>query len=230
MLHALPTASFAEGDLVGKGIGLGGKQEVLAEVVEVEDAVGHVQANVVRVQAVAADLPAFHFPEEAVGTMKILRQRACWLEVEHKPPERLLGVNPLRAHQLLSEVSLGNRTSLEPAEACELLEAYGIATPKDLLASSADKAVEYAKVIGYPVALKLASPDILHKSDVGGVVLNLTDDESVRKAFESIITRAREAHPQAQIRGMQLQQMVTGGQEVIVGMQRDPAFGPERGG
>ncbi len=174
----------------------------------------------------AAGLPVVRFPEEAVETIKILRQRSRWLEVDHQPAGRLLGVNPLRAHQLLSEVSLGGRTSLESAEACELLEAYGIQTPKDLLASSADKAVEYAKVIGYPVALKLASPDILHKSDVGGVVLNLSDDESVRHAFETITTKARAAHPEAHIRGVQVQQMVKDGREVIVGMKRDPAFGP----
>jgi acyl-CoA synthetase (NDP forming) len=76
------------------------------------------------------------------------------------------------------------------------------------------------------VALKLASPDILHKTDVGGVLLNVPDEAAARQGWQAIVTRARLAHPKADIRGVQVQQMVAGGQEVIVGMKRDPAFGP----
>jgi acyl-CoA synthetase (NDP forming) len=95
-----------------------------------------------------------------------------------------------------------------------------------LLATTPDEAAQFAQQIGFPVALKLASPDILHKTEVGGVMLNLPDADSVRAAYQAIVTRARAAHPNADIRGVQVQQMVTGGQEVIVGMKRDPAFGP----
>jgi len=95
-----------------------------------------------------------------------------------------------------------------------------------MLASSPDQAAQFARQIRFPVALKLASPDILHKTEVGGVVLNLSDEDSVRSAYEAILLRARVAHPKAEIRGIQVQQMVAGGQEVIIGMKRDPAFGP----
>jgi acyl-CoA synthetase (NDP forming) len=115
---------------------------------------------------------------------------------------------------------------LDAAEARPLLEAYGIPTPPEFLATSPYEAATFASRIGYPVVLKLISPDILHKTDVGGVILNVQDEEAASSGFEKLVTRASSAHPGAHVRGVQVQKMVTGGQEVIVGVKRDPTFGP----
>ena len=83
-----------------------------------------------------------------------------------------------------------------------------------------------AAKIGFPVALKLVSPDILHKTDVGGVLLNVASAEQAAQGFETIVARARAAKPGADIRGVQVQPMITDGQEVIIGVTRDATFGP----
>ena len=104
--------------------------------------------------------------------------------------------------------------------------AYGIPTPPDRLAATADEAATFAQGMGFPVALKLASPDILHKTDVGGVILDVASVDEVREGFTAILERARAHDPQARLRGVQVQKMISGGREVIVGVKRDPTFGP----
>jgi acetyltransferase len=116
--------------------------------------------------------------------------------------------------------------SLDAAQSRAVLAAYGIPTPPDLLATTADEAAAFAEQIGYPVALKLASPNILHKTDVGGVLLGIANADAARAGFETILARARAAYPAAHIRGVQVQPMILGGQEVIIGVKRDPTFGP----
>ncbi len=107
-----------------------------------------------------------------------------------------------------------------------LLEAYGIPTVARRLAATLDEAAELAAQVGYPVVLKVASPDISHKSDVGGVLLNLADASAVRAGFEQVVGAARAARPEARIEGVHVQRMLPPGQEVIVGVVRDPQFGP----
>jgi acetyltransferase len=101
-----------------------------------------------------------------------------------------------------------------------ILEAYGINTMKVHLARDPEEAVAYTGKVGFPVAVKVASPDIPHKSDVGGVILNLEDEDSVRAGFESVIQRSLDAHPTAHIEGVYIQRMVPSGQEVIIGAVR----------
>jgi 3-hydroxypropionyl-CoA synthetase (ADP-forming) len=103
---------------------------------------------------------------------------------------------------------------------------YGFETPRSNLATTADEAATTASEIGFPVALKIVSPDILHKTEVGGVMLNLESPDAVRQAFERILASARAAHPQADIQGVEIQEMVTGGVEIIIGALDDPQFGP----
>jgi acetyl coenzyme A synthetase (ADP forming)-like protein len=168
-----------------------------------------------------AEIPAYTFPEDAVAAYGVLRQRARWLAAAHPSPIPAQGTDPARAQALLA-----GKKVLDAAEGRAVLEAYGIRTPADQLATSADKAVKMARQIGFPVSLKLASPDILHKSDIGGVLLGVNDEAGVRAGYQAILERARSAHPQAHLRGVQVQQMVAGGQEVIIGVKRDPTFGP----
>ena len=103
---------------------------------------------------------------------------------------------------------------------------YGFKVPRSALAKTPDEAARVASEIGLPVALKLSSPDIVHKTDVGGVMLNLGRANQVRRAFEQIVSSARAACPQAQVQGVQIQEMVTEGTEVIIGLLDDPQFGP----
>src|SRR4030042_1277821 len=102
---------------------------------------------------------------------------------------------------------------------------YGFQTPAEALAASADEAVRLASEIGFPVVLKIASPDILHKTDMGGVVLNLHSADEVRQGFHRILAAAQATQLGARIDGVQVQEMVTGGVEVIIGLLDDPQFG-----
>jgi len=108
-----------------------------------------------------------------------------------------------------------------------VLGAYGIPVTQPEPAADAEAAVEAAARLGYPVVLKLDSPDITHKSDVGGVALDLADAAAVRAAFERVVEGARRARPEARVRGVTVQPMVRGrdGLELIVGARRDPVFG-----
>lgn len=111
-------------------------------------------------------------------------------------------------------------------EAMDLLDALGVPTPARAVVADAAAAVEAADRIGYPVVLKVVSPDIRHKSDVGGVALRLTDRASVAAAFHQVVASSRSAMPDARIDGVLISPMLHGGIEMIVGMQRDPVFGP----
>jgi len=115
---------------------------------------------------------------------------------------------------------------LGDAESRDIMSAYGIRIPRSKLAKTADEAVEIARSIGYPVVMKIASPDILHKSDIGGVRVNIGDDQQVRDIFDLLIYRAQRYMADAQIWGVLVQEMVRGGKEVIIGVNRDPQFGP----
>jgi acetyl coenzyme A synthetase (ADP forming)-like protein len=160
-------------------------------------------------------IPHFRFPEQAVAALAAMVARRQWLDLPAEPPVKLSGVDHGAAC-----------AAFDRGDFASLLAAYGIALPPTRLAACADEAAALADEVGYPIALKLASPGITHKSDIGGVVLNLEDGEAVRAAFGRIVEAARAAYPEAVIEGVSVQKMLIGGQEVIVGMRRDPQFGP----
>ena len=118
------------------------------------------------------------------------------------------------------------RTLLSEVESKQLLEGAGIRTSGARAAQSADDAVALADELGYPVVLKVLSPDVAHKSDVGGVALDLRDAATVRQAFDAMMTSITSAAPSARIDGVSVQQQAPAGVEVIVGMTKDPQFGP----
>jgi len=107
-----------------------------------------------------------------------------------------------------------------------VLTAYGLRIPDSVLAESPDRAVEVATAMGFPVVLKVASPDILHKTDVGGVMVGLENANDVRDAFDLITYRANRYLPEARLWGCLVQKMVPPGLEILIGMNRDPQFGP----
>lgn len=118
------------------------------------------------------------------------------------------------------------RTYLLEPEAKEIIRAYGIPTTKFKVARTPSEAVKYAEEIGYPVVLKIVSPDIIHKSDVGGVKVNLKNQDEVVKAFNEILENVKRHKSDARIVGVLVQEFCPEGREVIVGMAKDPQFGP----
>jgi len=127
--------------------------------------------------------------------------------------------------QVLNRVQAEKRSSLTPAESKILCDAYGIPLPQEALAGSAEEAARLAAEIGFPVVMKIVSPDILHKTDAGGVVVGVKNATEAAQAYDSIIRNALAYKRDAKISGVQIQQMLTSGQEVIVGALTDPSFG-----
>lgn len=127
---------------------------------------------------------------------------------------------------VLAQARAEGRTLLTEVEAKAVLQEAGIPVAATTLARTREEAQEQADKVGYPVVLKVVSPDIAHKSDVGGVRLNLRDREAVGQAFDEIVGNAKRAVPQARITGVAVQHMAPQGTEVIVGMTTDPQFGP----
>jgi acetyl coenzyme A synthetase (ADP forming)-like protein len=127
--------------------------------------------------------------------------------------------------QVLNRIQAEKRSSLNPAESKILCDAYGIPLPQEAIASSAGEAARLAAEIGFPVVMKIISPDILHKTDASGVVVGVKSAAEAAQAYDSIIRNALAYKRDAKISGVQIQQMLTSGQEVIVGALTDPSFG-----
>ena len=170
-------------------------------------------------------VPNYPFPERAVGALKAMLDYRRWLERPSLEIEEF-DVDQERVRRIFDQVRADGRQTIGDAEARDILEAYGIRIPASKLATSADEAVEIAEGIGYPLVMKIASPDILHKTDIGGVKLGLANATDVRDAFDLLVYRATRYMPDAEIWGCLVQEMVRGGKEVIVGMNCDPQFGP----
>ena len=172
----------------------------------------------------AARVPEYRFPERAAAAIGALVQRADYLQTELPAPEVVTAVFPNRVQSILTAQNTAGFLPQEPLN--EILAAYGIPVPPVGLATTAAEAVTLAEQMGYPVALKIASPDIPHKSDIGGVLLNREDAAEVVAGFAMIMQRAKTAHPEANLLGVDVQKMIPAGQEVIVGAVQDAQFGP----
>ncbi len=131
-----------------------------------------------------------------------------------------------KSAQRLVKHAQAEKRDLLLSEALSLLEIYGIPTVVGRCAITIDEAQEAARQIGYPVAIKIVSDQISHKSDVGGVQLNLRNPEALAEAFEEMMTRIGKAYPDAKLDGVLVQPMVSGGRELILGGRQDPQFGP----
>ncbi len=172
----------------------------------------------------AARVPEYRFAEGAASALGALSRRAESLARLADRPLRCEDVDREKAARILAGCPAG--AGLDPDAALELLEAYGIRTLRLRLATSREEAVRIAGELGYPVVLKVASPEISHKSDVGGVALDLPDPEAVGEAYDGVLARARAARPEARLEGVHVQRMLPAGQDVIAGVVRDPSFGP----
>ena len=172
-----------------------------------------------------ANIPQYESPESAVATIRAMANYVRW----RARPERVVKLFPVNRRKVESIIERHLRRDLMEigeAESKEILEAYGFATPKGSIATTADQAANIAQQLGYPVVLKIWSPDILHKSDVGGVKVGLKTDQEVKDAFDLMMYRIPKKKPDADILGVLVQEMCASGREVILGMNRDPQFGP----
>jgi acetyltransferase len=175
-----------------------------------------------------ANVPAYATPEHAVRAFLYLvsfsRRREILYETPREIPVRLGSERAEIARRLLRSGASG---MLSEIDSKALLEAYGIAVTRATAAATAEDAVQAARDLGYPVVLKILSPQITHKTDVGGVALGLERDDEVRKAFDDILTAAARKRPDAVIRGVTVQRMrsAADGVEMILGTKKDPTFG-----
>jgi acetyltransferase len=170
-------------------------------------------------------VPNYPYPERVAVTLAAMDSYRREKDRPIFEPEPCEVCEP-PVRELFDKVREEGRVSIGDTEAREVLEAYGFPVPESRLAESAEEAVDIAQEIGFPVVLKVASPDILHKTDVGGVKLNLTSATDVRDAYDLIVYRAGRYVPDARVWGCLVQEMVTEGREILVGMNRDPQFGP----
>jgi acyl-CoA synthetase (NDP forming) len=160
-----------------------------------------------------AGIPTYPFPERAASALGALTKRAENLHPAGKQSEQTSPPAWLRG-------------SISDLSAEELVAAYGISTVPLRLAANADEAARLAAEMGFPLVAKIASPDILHKSDIGGVLLNLNSVDEVIGGYTILMERAKTTRPEARLNGITFQRQIPAGQEVILGAVRDPQFGP----
>jgi len=170
-------------------------------------------------------IPSYPVPEQAAAAIKAMVAQSEWVK-EPLPEFKKFDVDRNAVAKIFEQVRAEGRVQIGDAESRDILTAYGIRIPQSKLCPTAEEAVAFADEIGYPVVMKIASPDILHKTDVGGVRVGLESPADVRDAFDLMVYRAQKFQPNAQIWGCLVQEMLRGGREVITGMNRDPQFGP----
>jgi acetyltransferase len=170
-------------------------------------------------------IPYYKSPDAAVRAISALRTYGKYMEKEHsefKPYE----VNYERAKAIINKTLGCGRKILTEPEAKEVFAAYGLPVPRGKMAKNEEEAVKIARAVEYPVVMKIVSPQIIHKSDAGGVKVNLKSDEEVREAFRDIIENAKHYDPHAEIFGVYVQHMEPWGTETIIGSTYDSQFGP----
>jgi acetyltransferase len=177
----------------------------------------------------ANNIPTYSTPEQAVKTYLAMYQYQRNVELIYETPEEFtVDAPPKRPiNVILRNAAFEDREVLTEDEAKRVLKYYNFPVVKTQVANNVDEAVAYSQQMGYPVVMKILSPQIIHKSDVGGVILSIHDAAEVREAFDKLIQRATAHNPNAQIIGVTVQPMVQKrGYEVIIGGKTDPIFGP----
>ncbi len=184
-------------------------------VVDVSDGVKLLQQN---------SVPVYQFPESAARALGALYSQQKWLSRKILPQYRL-EFDKDKADQIIQKHLDAGEYIFDEMGGSELLKCYGFKTLQMEIASTPEKAVEIANRIGYPVAMKIVSPQILHKSDAGGVKIGVKNPSDVCAAFENIMKSAVDYNPSAELKGILIQEMARAGKEVILGASRHPGFG-----
>ncbi len=171
------------------------------------------------------NIPHYTFPESAVRALAAMYEYHRWVD-RPRTQVKHFDVDTGKAQEIISTAKRAGLTNLPQDDALRILSTYGLPVITTETASSKTEAVEAAKRIGYPVAMKIVSPDVVHKIDVGGVKLDLNGDRDISEAYDEILKNVKARVPNARIEGVLLQEFVTGGTETIIGIHRDPKFGP----
>jgi len=171
------------------------------------------------------DIPHFMYAEPAIETLAAMYRFGEWVSREEESPMKFQA-DTEKVRRILDEVRREGRRNLLEEEGYEVLQAYRFQTPKSYLAKTEDEAGEAANNIGYPVVMKIVSPQIIHKSDAGGVMIGLNNVQEVKNSYNDIIQNTRKYNKDALINGVLIQEMVGSGKETIIGAKRDPLFGP----
>ena len=171
------------------------------------------------------DIPHFMYAEPAIRTLNAMYAFREWIERSSDEPKQF-NVDKSKVRQVFDEVRAQSRTTLLEEEGYKILEAYGFSIPKKHLAQNEEECIKAVQEIGYPVVMKIASPEIVHKSDAGGVKIGLKNEDEIRQAFRTIISNAKKYKPDAKIDGILVQEMIKSGKETILGAKFDPILGP----
>lgn len=171
-----------------------------------------------------ARIPDYRFPERAASALRVLWLRSQQLQAEAQPPAEVAGLNPDEVRELLASAPLGERGFTPGSLASQVVTAYGIRTPRERAVQDLKGAQTAAAELGFPLAMKVDSPDLPHKSDLGGVLLGIQDEASLEEGFQRLMELIE--RPDAGRAGVLLQEMAPPGEEVIVGVVRDAQFGP----
>jgi acetyltransferase len=169
-------------------------------------------------------VPVFRYPDQIGPILGAMRKFAHYRTRPDFAPVRVEGIQPERAQAILEAAS--DKFALGEFETRQLLEAYGIANVPGGLAKYEAEAIRIAEQIGYPVVIKISAEGLLHKSEAGGIRLNLRNAEDLRIAYNEMISHISQNYPEARVLGVMVEKMAPKGQEVIVGMRRDATFGP----
>ena len=173
----------------------------------------------------AAGIPNYPSPERGIRALAAMVEHRRSLDRPEPRPVPPFAADHGEVKEIIRHVRMEGRLQLSEAEGKGILKAYGIATPMEGIAKDLKRALDLAESIGYPVVMKVESPDIAHKTDVGGVVLDIDDPQELERSYQVMLSKVREKMPKAKITGVSIQRMVKG-REVIVGMVRDDQFGP----
>ena len=170
-------------------------------------------------------IPYYTYAEGAIRTLTAMLRFSNWIS---STPGKISNfkVNKTAVKKIIDKVKKEGRPNLLEEEGQEVLRAYGFPLPKSSLAKTENDAVKIAKKIGYPVVMKIASPQIIHKSDAGGVKVNLTNDQDLKSAFKEIVANAKKYNKKAEIKGVLIVEMVKGGKEMIIGSKLESGMGP----
>jgi len=170
-------------------------------------------------------IPNYLCPEDAISVLEKMWQREHWLSSPKKEYPQIVAERS-RVRYLLEIAKREEHFHLTEDKAKEILKAYGFVLPKTRLARTKEEAAAAAKAIDLPVAMKIVSPDVSHKTDVGGVILDLKSIKEVKEAFTEIMLSMKSKVPKAAIYGISVQEMIQDAKETIIGFAHDPQFGP----
>jgi len=171
------------------------------------------------------NIPNFDIPEEAIKTLKVMMDYTEWKSRRDFPVEQF-EVDNRRVKEIFNQCKAEGRLELGEIEAREILKAYNIRIPEAELACDIGKAKEVAARIGYPLVLKIVSPNILHKTDVGGVKIGIENEKELEESYDQILINVKKYMPDANIRGIMVQKFIKEKKETIIGISEDPQFGP----